>query len=278
EGTGVTSTRSKGKVTITPLHAAFGKTFTIHRDAKSVRIMLLTQHEAENAWRATIDGQPYLVETDQEYFAGPGEITLRSDGIPHAAFAIYPALNCPLTATYGSLESRDLPGVSAWHIRVPAQNRTLKLVQVRQAGPVPPVQVSAPLSWQPQGVAMAPPDSAFDRAAAWRLTIPKDFLSGVSDVFLDVRYTGDVARLRSRDRLLDDDFYNGEPWRVGLRRFAKQISEGPLDLSILPLRKDAPIYLERPFRPEFDGKKQIVDVKKLVLVPQYQFVIRTELE
>ena len=48
---------------------------------------------------------------------------------------------------------------------------------------------------------------------------------------------------------------------------------GPLELSILPLRRDAPIFLERRFRPNFGSKNQIVDLKSATLIPQYKFQI-----
>jgi beta-galactosidase len=276
---GVSVRRSNGTFTIARMHAGFGNTFTIHGPSgDSVKVMLLTQHEAENAWMASIDGKPYLVETDQDYFARPTEIVLRSEANPAGAFAIYPSLDRPLTASTASLESRKVPGVSAYGVKVPEQHPTLHFSETHEAGEAPPVQVSAPLPWQPQGVAMAPPDSELDLAARWSVTIPSNFLDGVSDVFLRVAYTGDIARLSSNGRLLDDNFYNGEPWSIGLRRFAEAIGEGPLDLSILPLRKDAPVYLEQALRPNFGSRSQIVDLSKLSLVPEYQFVIRTGTE
>ena len=66
-------------------------------------------------------------------------------------------------------------------------------------------------------------------------------------------YVGDVARLYSGDELLTDNFYNGTVWRVSARRYAEAIRRGPLELRILPLRADAPIYLAR--RPAFDGQR-----------------------
>ena len=97
---GAALTRSKGKVAITGLRAAFGATITIRsRSGDTAKIMLLTRHEAENAWLATIDHQPHLVETDQEFFADANRIILRSEGIPKAAFAIYPALHRVLTGS-----------------------------------------------------------------------------------------------------------------------------------------------------------------------------------
>ncbi len=274
DGAGATIHRSNGKATIAGIRAAFGTTLTIRsRSGQTVKVMLLTQHEAENVWLATIDGTPHLVETDQEYFSDADKIVLRSRGIPKGAFAIYPALDLSLSACSCSLESRKLANVSAYSVSVPEQRIEPKIVPSGDAGPVPPVRLSAPLSWQPNGVAMAPPETEFDSAARWKIAIPKNFLSGVSDVFLDVQYTGDVARLSSQGRLLDDDFYNGKTWSIGLRRFADAIREGPLDLSILPLRKDAPIYLEERFRPDFGGQAQTEKVGSLTLVPEYQFVI-----
>jgi hypothetical protein len=122
---------------------------------------------------------------------------------------------------------------------------------------------------------MVPEESTFRQAAQWKITIPADFLSGVSDVFLDVEYTGDIARLSVGGKLLNDDFYNGVPWSIGLRRFSETIRQGSLELSILPLRKDAPIYLESRFRPNFGAQSQQVTLKKLGLTPEYQFVIAT---
>jgi hypothetical protein len=163
--------------------------------------------------------------------------------------------------------------VSGYSVAVPQQRIDLRVVKKQQAGAVPAVRLSAPLSWQPNGVAMAPPDSEFDKAAQWSVTIPQNFLNGVSNDFLQVQYVGDVARISSHGRLLDDDFYNGKTWSVGLRRFADAIRQGPLDLSILPLRKDAPIYLEERFRPDFGGASQVEKLRGLRLVPEYQFVI-----
>ena len=274
EGAGVQLESSKGTVAIRGLHAAFGATTTIRSPSgKAVKIMLLTRHEAENAWLAEIGGKPHLVETDQEYFADADKMVLVSAGDPKAAFAIYPAIDRPLSTPSGSLKSLHLPNVSAYSISVPEWRHDLHVVQTQPAGPVPPVRLSAPLPWQPNGVAVAPPDSEFDQAARWNLDTPKDFLAGVCNVFLEVRYIGDIARISSHGRLLDDDFYNGEPWSIGLRRFAGTIRGGPLELSILPLRRDAPIYIEDRFRPSFGEQPQIDKLLGVRLVPEYEFVI-----
>jgi hypothetical protein len=90
---------------------------------------------------------------------------------------------------------------------------------------------------------------------------------------LEITYTGNIARLSANGHLLDDDFYNGLPWTIGVERFLPNLDNGSLELSILPLRKDAPIFIEKEFQPDFGDRNQIVDLKSARLIPQYEFRI-----
>jgi beta-galactosidase len=109
-------------------------------------------------------------------------------------------------------------------------------------------------------------------AGQWAISAPANLQSStISNIFLKIDYAGDVARLSADGKLLDDNFNNGMPWTIGLRRFIAKIGSGPLELSILPLRKDAPIFIERRLRASFDDKSQIVDLKDATLIPQYRF-------
>jgi hypothetical protein len=60
-----------------------------------------------------------------------------------------------------------------------------------------------------------------------------------------------VARLYLDGRLLTDNFYNGDAFELGLQRYAPDIYRQELLLKILPLRKDAPIYLPVDAGPDF---------------------------
>jgi hypothetical protein len=91
-------------------------------------------------------------------------------------------------------------------------------------------------------VAEAPSDADFDQAAVWRIKLPGD-ISADRDILLKIHYTGDVARLYLDGKLIDDNFYNGSSFDLGLRRFTPEIYEKQLELKVLPLMSDAPIYL-----------------------------------
>jgi hypothetical protein len=79
-----------------------------------------------------------------------------------------------------------------------------------------------------------------------------------------------VARLLTDGHLLIDDFYNGKSWRVGLRRYQVDGTVPPLTLQILPLRRDAPIFLEPAVRAALPHTSQVDQLKTIGVVPQYQ--------
>ncbi|MGB6742769.1 MAG: hypothetical protein WBE38_03855, partial [Terracidiphilus sp.] len=74
-------------------------------------------------------------------------------------------------------------------------------------------------------------------------------------------------------RLLDDNFFNGSMWSVGLGRFLDAQGGGSFELSILPLRSDAPVYFELPQSLKFGENGQIDGLENLRLVPEYQIEI-----
>lgn len=147
--------------------------------------------------------------------------------------------------------------------RPDGSNLTLELVQ--PAGPareIPRGKISRP-------VAAEPVDADFAQAAVWRIKLPAG-IDLSTDPILRLHYVGDVARVTLNGKLLTDDFYNGNALDVGLRRHAPEILNGELRVAILPLRKDAPIYLAEEARPKFNDAGVAVELKSVEIVPRYQ--------
>ncbi|HEY0304173.1 MAG TPA: beta-galactosidase [Longimicrobiales bacterium] len=121
----------------------------------------------------------------------------------------------------------------------------VRVEKTRDADAIGPVPMFNAVTWRKVEIALAPSDSAFAAAARYRISLPDLVVDDSSDVILTINYVGDVARLYAGDVLLNDNFYNGMPWRVSARRYADVIRRGPLELRILPLRGDAPVYMGR---------------------------------
>jgi hypothetical protein len=87
---------------------------------------------------------------------------------------------------------------------------------------------------------------AFSDAAHARPLMQASWLSlnrSVHSSLLRITYRGDCARLYANGRLVADNFYYGRPFLYGLWRLPKDCTQ--LELRILPLQPDAPIYLPR---------------------------------
>jgi hypothetical protein len=100
--------------------------------------------------------------------------------------------------------------------------------------------------------------------------VPEDALEGLKNLYLQISYVGDVGRLSSGDELLDDNFYNGATWEVGLRSFGGAALGRGLDLKIYPLRKGVPIYLPKGAWPLFPPGGETARIRSVSLVPEYE--------
>ena len=106
--------------------------------------------------------------------------------------------------------------------------------KIREAGKLRTITIGV------NKVAEEPSDEDFNQAAVYTIDLP-DF--DRTDLLLNIDYRGDVARLYADGKLIDDNFYNGRPFLYGLWRLPKDCKQ--LELRIMPLQKDMPIYFPR---------------------------------
>ena len=98
---------------------------------------------------------------------------------------------------------------------------------------------------------------------------------GPDEVLLRIDWTGDAGRLWADGELLADMFWFGERWEVGLRRHAPLLAgTGEIELELLPLRKDAPVYVIDDVRPDFENTGEVLDLRSVELVRVATVVLR----
>jgi hypothetical protein len=160
-----------------------------------------------------------------------------------------------------------------WKVAVPALRLQASVTQVKTAGASKPWEYGPELSWRKTRVPMAPDDADFAGAAEWRVEVPAiPAKSAVADLFLEVRYSGDVARLYAGNELVDDDFWNGVPWTVGLRETgaAWKLRPSEFRLEVLPLPKSYPMYIEQASQLVFARDRTTPAAPEVRLIPQYR--------
>lgn len=106
----------------------------------------------------------------------------------------------------------------------------------REAGPLRSITIGV------NKAAEEPSDEDFLQAAVYRVTVPEAAVSKYRRL-LRIDYQGDCARLYADGRFVADHFNNGRPFLYGLWRLPQGCTQ--LELRILPMQADAPIYLPR---------------------------------
>ena len=134
---------------------------------------------------------------------------------------------------------------------------------IRSGGPAREISLSTGKS----RIASAPTDSDFTNAAAWKLNLPAKVDLKMNPL-LRIRYVGDVARLMLNGKLIADNFYAGREFDLGLKRYGSEIFIGDLRLEILPLRKDAPVFIEPKNRPDFGTNETVLKLESAEIVQQ----------
>ncbi len=243
------------------------------RVGKVVRIVLLSQEQAYNSWKVPIGGRDHLLITPADLFSVGDTVHLRSRNSSAFSLSIFPHAGEKIGSN-DLLQRTDDQGLFSRYVAAMSpKNIPVTVQQIRNAAPSSPVKMGKAVDWRPGPVASAPDDSVFEKAGIWRVTLPKNFPLDMSDVFLNINYVGDVARLYGGAHLLDDNFFNGTTWEVGLKRFAPDVLADGLELKILPLRRDAPIYLPKTAWTTIDGNLELAALKAITASPEYEMKV-----
>jgi beta-galactosidase len=98
---------------------------------------------------------------------------------------------------------------------------------------------------------------------------------GIDDAILEIDYTGDVGLAFINGQLVDDHFYFGQPWRIGLRRFLSQLAEDGMYISFRAIDKDAPFLADLPTSaiPDFSKEHEVLRINQVRVLPEYRALL-----
>jgi len=222
-------------------------------NGRAVSVLLLPPEQVAQMSVLDIAGQRRLVFSDQQAWVADGKLQLRGIGPQPLRAAVFPALPKPQAAGLqvkqdSLLQRLELAGE-------PAQP-TLHITATRKPGNSPRIMKGGNAN-----AAVQPIPEAFATAATWSLKLPEKMAPQAEDVLLELDFVGDVGRVFSGTTMLDDWYYNGQRWEIALRQF--ELKPGAeLQLSVLPLRADAPIYIDAAHRPAFAaGQTQVAELR-----------------
>ncbi len=109
--------------------------------------------------------------------------------------------------------------------------------------------------------------------------MPQSLPVGVNDILLNMNYTGDTGMDFINGELVADNFYNGPPWQIGLRKFVTATAK-PKEMVFYfrPMEKNATYLLDlQPYPqyiPDFGKSNSYLKINNISFTPQYKTSIQ----
>lgn len=203
-------------------------------------LLVLGEDEAARSLCLTLGGQPRLAIASHPLVqAGDDALQLHRPAHEAATLQIHPA------AGLGGTHTADGRWACwQWDATAPAAPQ-VQATPLRPAGAPPALQWGPHVPWREGPVPLVPDEAAHAAAATWSLQLPAGLQPADGRLLLALDYVGDIARLHADGVLVDDHFFDGDTWWLGLDRFARPDGRWPaFSLSVLPLAEDLPVFLE----------------------------------
>lgn len=214
---------------------------TVQPFAKADGMLYLIPVKNAKKYVVAVDGKKYTLKADKPLTVKGENILLLSDAVARKAYVIDGKMHY---AEHDGILYKD-------GIRVVEEYWQTEVDIMSAASQIKEAAAPREITMGKLKVAEQPSEQDFDGAAVYSLTaqplMPAEG-TDVDDLFLEISYKGDVARLYADGRLVEDNFWNGKSMLVRLSDLYDEATgkfKNSLELRILPLRKDAPIYLQK---------------------------------
>jgi beta-galactosidase len=193
-------------------------------DGGTIRIAVLSREESMRTYKLKLWGEERILLSSSRLYAQGERLICTSEGSSDWEVAVYPPVASKLKTSVGSIEERQLYGLTIYALEVAPYELQLRT------------------------------SMASDKHA--ELRVDSGWPEQVSDVFLGIDYSGDVAAAYLGGELLTDHIHYGELWHIGLKQFRDRLEQETLQLSITPLRQgEAHTFVNQALVERFEGRE-----------------------
>jgi hypothetical protein len=231
----------EGKWVVYPAVGKHYKVTVTNTEGRVVRFVILSRGEALQTYRFRLWGEDRLVLSSSRLIVKGEQLLCTSPGQNSFRLSVLPDLNAGLQDGYQRIAGKQEGLFRTYEASVPVYEPTVEIKRPSERSAIVHI------------------DSAWPE--------------GVSDLFLDIAYDGDVAAAYLGDRLLTDHIHYGLPWHIGLRQYQLELEGQELVLSITPLRKGTVhTFVNQAFVERFEGI-EVAEFHSIRATPCYNLVL-----
>jgi beta-galactosidase len=221
--------------------------FTIvKKNGGKIKILVIDKSFALKSWIINIRGVKYLAFSDALILDDKDSFGFYSYGNKTFDFFIYPKLIITPVSSSGIMTdlSKESKIMSKWRVELPETRFDLKT-------------------------------EYFGNNKA-QLSFSKSISAGVNDVFINIKYTGDTGMCFLNGDLGDDQFYYGQPWLIGLKKFYDVPVHDKMTLYFRPIYSNAPylIDLNKQSIPDFANSSSFLKIDTIESIIEYKTSIK----
>jgi beta-galactosidase len=227
-------------ISVTPgLESAFSIT---NHQGEQIRVFTLSREQAEQTCKLSIAGRERLVIADATVSADDRHLFVSSTH-HQVEMLIFPALDRAIAVEQGMSQQQPEGEFTRCTLSAPARPLHLDIEQ---------------------------PD---DLQAVVRLS--QDALTGVNDVLLCIRYSGDMGSCYLDGKLVADNFNNGTEWQIGLKHLLRRGETAELYILITPFRKQDGIasYIPTGMAFRLDESELVGAIESITANQEHRFVV-----
>lgn len=211
---------------------------------REVRVCLLTIEECSRFWQIELGGQTRVLLTKEKPLIKNESLSLQVIDSGEAQFEIYPEPEKPFEPEHHqqcSIMHSMVHFFDCYHL-------TFERHEVRSSYSI--------------------------NGNKGKVHIAADEWKQLSQLWLEVRYQGDVANASIKGRLIQDHFYNGGPLEIGLKRFEADLAEAPIELYIRPKKTGEYSMLESDMalQREFRGR-ELANIEEVRFLPEIEICL-----
>jgi hypothetical protein len=218
----------------------------ITSSGKKANICTLTSKESLNLWRTRVWGRDRVIITEGNLIATDNDVKLECVDKENLSFSVFPSVEGDVSARGAELVKKGTEGLfTAYEMKIPVNKAGLQLTKVNDSKAV--INFS---------------ESAFQ---------------DVKEVLLRIEYAGDIGYAFIDGELINDNFSNGAPWEIGLKRFEKELIEKGMYIYISPIKKGSQVKSDSTMaaRQEIAGI-EIAEINSIKAVPVYEVSLRQQ--
>jgi hypothetical protein len=211
-------------------------------NGQKINICTIKKEEAANLWKAKVWGRDRIIITDAYVLAADEVMKLECCGMDNVTLSVFPGCEIP-SVNGAEIINKNTEGIfTKYELKILKPGLDLEIMKVQKNKAI--------------------------------IKVSQELFSGVKEVMLRIKYTGDIGYAFIDGELMHDDFCNGTPWEIGLKQFEKKTLESGMYIYISPIKIGSTVKSDSTMAGRLETTEQeIAEIDSITAIPVCEIIM-----